>query len=289
MNIQALINILPFLGISLGFIWILNKILNARHDLFDAAEEIAKGNSAVALRRGGAQLALSIMILGVYLSPATHNLLDDVISTIIFNIVCLCFVLFSLFITDKIVLPVINNNEAVRDGNKAVGNVEFSTLVMTGLVGFASIYGEQKDFLGQTGVIGDILSSVFYFIVSQVIVVLFIFLIEMIRKGLVEKIKGGNEAASIYLGGKLISYGLIVCGIMRGDAGDISIYQQIANFALLSIISFVILFVVEFIVDKIIWTETTIQEVFDENNIAASKQLACVKIGISLVIGLGLI
>ena len=73
----------------------------------------------------------------------------------------------SLFITDKAMLPKLNNTEELKKGNVAVGFVEFGTLIMTGILAYASIKGDE----------GGVLSSIIYFFVGQASIIFLVFLV----------------------------------------------------------------------------------------------------------------
>jgi len=115
------------------------RVLN----LYDAKEQITNNNLAVGVRRGGVQLGLAIAMIGVLSGGTSLDLQQEITQTVGYGLLSVVFMLFSLLVTDKLVLPGIGNNEELKKGNLAVGVVEFGALIMTGIVAYASIAGED--------------------------------------------------------------------------------------------------------------------------------------------------
>ena len=137
---------------------------------YNADEQLAGGNLAVGLRRTGAQFGLAIAVTGVLSSSGADDLLADLFNTASYGFIAVVFMLSSLLITDRLVLPGVNNQESLKQGNVAVGFVEFGMLVATGIVAYSSMVGEG----------GGMLSSLSYFIAGQITLVALVIVYEKI-------------------------------------------------------------------------------------------------------------
>lgn len=242
--------------------------------------EILSGNLAVGMRRGGAHLGLAVAMIGVASGASNPDLVKDMIGMFGYGALAVGFMLSSLFVTDKLILPGVDNNKALGEGNAAVGAVEFGALLMTGIVAYASIYGDG----------GNWISSMVYFVAGQASLVLVALVYEKLFKGyaLVDRIKNGELASGIYLAGKLIAYGLVLQSAIVGHGkGDLSV--AVADFATSAIGGFVLLFAFEWIVDKLIVTSTSVKDILAKNQPAAAIQLCLPKIGFAMFLGIAML
>ena len=138
--------------IYIGFALCLKLVLNFKASAYYKADDmIAGGNLAVGLRRSGAQLGLAIAMMGVMAGSSSGSLLQDLLLTATYGALATLFMVSSLMITDKLVLPGVKNMMALKDNNIAVGAVEFGMLVATGIIAFSSIYGEGGGCIWEAG------------------------------------------------------------------------------------------------------------------------------------------
>ena len=253
---------------------ILNRITRKQ---YAASQAIAEGNHAIALRRAGAHLGLAIGMLGVLSGTASGGFVHDLLLSAGYGALALVFMLVSLQVTDRLLLPGVDNTKELGNGNLAVGITEFGALLMTGVIAYASVKGDE----------GGVGSSLIYFAVGQASMVLLILAYEKIRPGidLVRRIQQGQAACGIYLAGKAIAYGLILqSAIVNSGTGDFLDNAQ--QFLFVALAGVAMLAVFEILADKLIVTGTTVAKLLDENRVAAALQLASVKIGVALVLGL---
>lgn len=262
---------------------VMRFILNFRSAQSYSADEVMKaGNMAVGLRRSGAQLGLAISMIGVMSGSSHENLLQDVIDTSLYGMIAVFFMVFSLIITDKAVLHRVANTQELKKGNMAVGLVEFGTLIMTGILAYASITGDA----------GGILSSIVYFIAGQIMLISFVAAYEYVfgkRLNLMQKITDGNLSAGMYLGGKIICYGLIIQSAIVGNADASSYTQSAVNFLSISIAGMIILYLFEFLFDRVIMVTSTVKEVLEKDLRVIALQLSLAKIGMALILGMAIL
>jgi len=258
-------------------------ILNFRYAQAYSADDVMKeGNMAVGFRRSGAQLGLAISMIGVMSGSSHADLIQDVLDTSLYGVMAVFFMVFSLIITDKAVLHRLNNTHELKNGNVAVGLVEFGTLIMTGILAYASITGDT----------GGIWSSIIYFVAGQIMLISLVAAYENIlgkRLNLIQKITDGNLSAGMYLGGKVICYGLIIQSAIVGN-GDVSSYtQSIINFLIISIAGMILLYLFEFLFDRVIMVTSTVKEVLEKDLRVIALQLSLAKIGMALILGMAIL
>lgn len=274
-----------FASIALGFAYLLSRSLNftiTRNSEveYDPAKDIANGNVALGFRRCGAQIAVALAVLGVFTGKADPNFLVDVASSLGWGLLAIVLVLVSKFIVDKAVLPSINNDDEVKAGNIAVGIVEFGALVMTGIIAFASIYGDGG------GWWSSLKSTVGYFVLAQATVVVLVLAYEKLfsKHRLLENIAKGDCASAVYLASKMIAYGFIMVSVVKGD-DTAALIPSLIEFGIYTAAGMAYLYVSEWLIDWFIITETTVSEMLAENNVAAALQLAGPTVGVACILG----
>jgi uncharacterized membrane protein YjfL (UPF0719 family) len=182
-----------------------------------------------------------------------------------------------LFITDRLVLPGINNQEALKQGNMAVGFVELGMLVATGIVAYSSMVGEG----------GGMLSSLSYFIAGQITLVALVIIYEKVFVGnfdIVEAIGNKNVASGIYLGGKMIAYSLILKSAIAGNGSSALLADLVLEFLAVAALGMLFLYLFEYLLDRLIVTSANLSSMLSKDSIVPVMQLASAKIGIALIL-----
>lgn len=244
---------------------------------YNADEQMVGGNLAVGLRRTGAQFGLAIAIMGVLSGGSAGNLLADLFSTALYGVIAVVFMLSSLFITDRLVLPGINNQQALKQGNVAVGFVELGVLVATGIIAYSSMAGEG----------GGILSSLLYFIAGQITLVALVVVYEKVfirNFDIVEAVGKNNIASGIYLGGKMIAYALILKSAIAGNETRSQPVDLALEFFALAALGMIFLYLFEYILDRLIVTSANLSSMLGKDSVVPAVQLASAKIGIALIL-----
>jgi uncharacterized membrane protein YjfL (UPF0719 family) len=244
---------------------------------YNADEQMVGGNLAVGLRRTGAQFGLAIAVMGVLSGGSAGNLLADLFSTALYGVIAVVFMLSSLFITDRLVLPGINNQQALKQGNVAVGFVELGVLVATGIIAYSSMAGEG----------GGILSSLLYFIAGQITLVALVVVYEKVfirNFDIVEAVGKNNIASGIYLGGKMIAYALILKSAIAGNETRSQPVDLALEFFALAALGMIFLYLFEYILDRLIVTSANLSSMIGKDSVVPAVQLASAKIGIALIL-----
>lgn len=267
-----------YAGIYACFAFMLSQVLNRRAaGQFSAEDAIAGGNVAVGWRRSGAQVGLAIAFLGVLMGKSNPSFLTDILNSSLYGVVAIVFIGVSLFIVDKAILPNIDNNKAISEGNTAVGITEFGILVMMGTIAFASIYGDT----------GGFISSIGYFVLGQATVIVLVIVSEKLTIGvnLLKNIAEGQVASGAFLAGKMIAYGIILMSAIKGAGGNAGLVPSLIEFGVAAGIGMFFLWCAELFIDRFIVTKTSIKEMLNDNNVAAVLQLSGVRIGMALILG----
>ena len=283
MNIENYMYYVMYALVYLALATVMKYILNIKSsNHYSADEQIAEGNMAVGLRRSGAQLGLAIAMIGVLSGKSSPDVVNDLINTVIYGFVAIGFMLVSLFITDKALLPKVDNTAELKKGNVAIGMVEFGTLVMTGILAYASIKGDD----------GGIVSSIIYFIAGQITMILLVLLYEkVLAKNInpVACVVESNMSAGIYLSGKIIAYGLILQSAIIGNGLALSPADAAIEFVIAAAAGMIMLYVFEILIDLLIITSTKVSDIILKDQQVAAVQLTLAKVGMALILGMAIL
>lgn len=278
MNIEQYGIYILYTLIYLGFAVMLRGILNYKSaSNYSADEEMDGGNLAVGLRRTGAQFGLAIAMMGVLSSGASESLLSDLLNTALYGLLAVAFIVSSLVVTDRLVIPGVNNLDELKENNISVGIVELAMLVATGIIAYSSLLGET----------GGVISSISYFVAGQLTLVGLVLVYEKIiskRFNIVSSIKDNNTASGLYLAGKLIAYALILKSAISGNTLASSISGMIIEYLTLAIAGFIILYIFEIIIDKFIVTSSRVSSILENDKFVPAIQLAASKVGVALIL-----
>ena len=265
-----------FLAIAFAWMWAAKSFLDLRmRSVYDGDQEIAESqNLAIALRRSGLYLGVAIGMLGA-LSGAGSGFAADVVEMALEGGAMVVFLFIAQAITDAVVVPGIKNAEALRDGNVAVGLVEFGVSVATGLVAYGSFAGEG----------GGLPSAVVFFALGQLaLIVLAVAYERMTPYHVVEGVRGGNVAAGLMLGGTLLAFGFILNSSLSGNF--VGWTEDLLGFAASAGMGIVLLLLLQWPIDRLFLPGTTLRnEIETSPNPAAVAVAVAVKTALALVIG----
>jgi uncharacterized membrane protein YjfL (UPF0719 family) len=259
--------------VGIFFIWLGKKMDDFRTKDFDDDRHIDDGNVAVGLRRAGLYLGIAIALSGA-LSGASKGFFLDLTQLIIDGFIIIGFLFSSRFINDFIMMAHLDNDaECIREfitpdggktiGNTAVGMVEASMYIATGFILNGSLSGGGGSFFQ------SLVSVVLFFIIGQMVLLLFGFIYEVITPFNVRKeIKDNNLAAGIGLGGILIALGIILMGSLTGPFTGWG--NDLASFGIYTVYGMVMLLVFRVIIDRVILPTTNLAtEIKEDQNVAA--------------------
>jgi len=246
---------------------------------FDANHEIEENsNGGIGLRRGGLYLAIAIGMLGTVTAPSmAHSFLGDILAVALDGMFVLVFVMTARIIFDAVVIHDLDNDQAIKDGNKAVGFVEAGGYIATGVIAFSSFHGEG----------GPWYSSLVFFVLGQVVLLAMVRAYEVFAPfNAVEEVYRGNEAAGLLLGGMMVAIAFMLYGAISGPfTGWLA---DLTSFALSAAAGIVLMiFVINKYVDQLFLPGTDIRtEVVRDRNVAAITVVVAVKIALGLALGM---
>jgi uncharacterized membrane protein YjfL (UPF0719 family) len=266
-----------FVIISILIIWLAKLIADRRTTEFDDDAHIDDGNLAVGLRRAGLYLGIAIALAGT-MGGDSKNFLSDLLNLLADGALILICLFSARFINDKIMLGPINNDKECMKGNAAVGVSEACMYIATGFILNGSLSGSSHS------LIESVLSTIVFFILGQIALLVFGYLYEKITPFNVrDEIKNNNLAAGIGLGGILIALGIILRGSIEGPFTGWR--SDIANFSIYTIYGIIMLLIFRIVIDKMFFPTTKLTiEIKEDKNIAALLVAESAIIAVAIII-----
>jgi uncharacterized membrane protein YjfL (UPF0719 family) len=262
----------PLLGMLV--VWLVKLADNKRAPFDEDKAMLLESNLAVGLRKSGICLGLFLALAGI-LSGNSSKILADLwnFAQGAIMIVILLFVTFE--INKRIILRKVNNDEAVAKGNVAVGAVEFSTLVGTGIIMNGAFTGEG----------GGLWAAGVFFALGQIALVIVFYLEAAIsRRNIQEEIEiKGNIAEGVDVAGILIAISIILrAAIMGPFTGWIPGLEEFGIYLALGLVA---LFAFKALARKIFMPRVSYADEMDkQRNEAVAIFAACVEISVAVVI-----
>ena len=208
---------------------------------------VEKDNRAIAVSFVGYLLGLGIILEGVVsqessslaTGSARRDLLLDVGDTLLWGVIGIVLLQLARWINDKWLLSsFLNTKELVEDQNVGTGAVEFGSFVGSALIIRVLLMGEGASILT------SIVETVAYFLVAQVIFVLFGKVYQLAtRYDVHHEIEQDNAAAGVSLGLSLIAVSILVSSYL-------SRYDSLLGLALWFVMGTVLLLGSRYLVDK---------------------------------------
>jgi uncharacterized membrane protein YjfL (UPF0719 family) len=259
------------------FMWLAKMVFDlTTMSHYDPNYEIEENsNLAVGLDRAGLYLGIAIGMYGSVSSGVSHSFLQDSQALAVDGVMIVVFTLISRFLTNRVIIANIANQTALKQGNVAVGLVEASGYIATGLIMYGSVTGEG----------GAWWSIIVWFALGQLALLILVYLYEwMTPYKVVDNIKKGNVAAGLMLGGIMVAMGFILKGAISGPS--LGWVMDLEAFAI-SLVNSIVLLLVIFhqLVDRIFLPGTTIKtEIERDQNSAAIAVVVSVKVAMALFI-----
>lgn len=269
--------------IIIAFLYIrLAKFISDRKAMkkgLDANLSILNSNNmALALRRSGLYFAIGLGMFGAIAGPSRGFWLDTGL-LLIDGALVVAFIFIAQAINDKQVLRHMDNTQAIKDKNLAVGYTEFGAYIATGLIAMASFQGEG----------GGIISSLVFFVFGQVLLVIATKVYEKFTSwNVISEVANGNAGAGMMLGGIMIAISIAIFGAIAGDFNSWA--TDIPNFLVSAIMAILFLVIASKLIDDLFLTGTSVEEeIAKANNCAAISIAIAIKIVAALMITAALI
>lgn len=280
LNLPGLLLTLGAIIVGLAGFW---HFINWRTKFDDDHELFDKNNYAYLLQRAGLLGAFLIGCVPVIVRERTGGTWFEI--GVMFAQIAWVFValLAVRVVVDKLLLPKIDNLQALLDGNIALGAVEAGFYIGFGAILNGSLTGTSPSGFETAA------STVVFGLLGLAVMIGMFFVHEYIvrrfsKLHLRENIQNGDMAASLEVAGILAALGIVV---REGVAGDfVSWPDSLFAFAMTALFAIVILYVLRFAIDKVIFRKHTIRQIVTEGRVVAAAMLAALFIIGAIPVGM---
>lgn len=270
-NIVGGIGLVGVLIAGVALLALATFIANKRvKHLYDANHELVENdNLALSFRRTGLLIGLAIPLAGSlsvdFLTIGTFlgSLRDATI------IIVLMFI--SLALSDKFLLPNMDNDKEIQSKNMTVGIIDFGLLIATGLV-------LQGSFSGA----GVWYSSIVFFVLGQIILIgtVKIYASRILKKSASHDY---NKPIAILMASYLIGLGIIMRTSLYGDFTSWG--SDICSFLIWAAVGIALLIVLTTsLINKVFLHTSSIKQEIEDENIAGMLYIGAIKISVSLLV-----
>jgi uncharacterized membrane protein YjfL (UPF0719 family) len=238
--------------------------------LFRSRRADHPANLALSLRHGGLYLAIALAMTAG-LQGGTGGFVNDLLELVRDGAVIVFALLVAQKLNDWCIVPGLDNDRAVAEGNTAVALTEFGSYVATGMIASASFGGGE----------GSWLTALVFFALGQVALIAGFWAQERLLPGsFVAEVVRGREGAGVAVGGVLMALGVI---LRAGIAGPFLGWEaSLRAFALYSLGGILFLLAFQEIFTAIFVKHRHVEDQY--HNVGTSSVVACGQIALALVI-----
>jgi uncharacterized membrane protein YjfL (UPF0719 family) len=174
--------------------------------LFRSKRAKAQQNLALSIRHGGLYLAIAIAMTSALQGNST-GFVHDVVEVLRDGAVIVFALIAAQWINEWLIVPGLDNDQAVADGNTAVALTEFGSYLATGMIASASFGGGE----------GSWLTAIVFFVVGQFALIAGFWAQELLLPGsFVQGVIRGSDGAGVAVAGVLIALGVILRASIAG-------------------------------------------------------------------------
>ncbi|UZR96051.1 DUF350 domain-containing protein [Chondrinema litorale] len=238
------------------------------------AQLTSEDNLAVAISMVGYFIGITVIYLGAVDGPG-NGLLEDLLAVGGYSLGGIILLNISRIINDKLILYKFSTiKEIIEDKNPGTGVVQAASYIASGLVIAGAIHGEG----------GGILSALIFFLVGQVVLIVFALIYEKITPYSVhDEIEKDNTAAGLGFSGGIVAIGIIILKAISGDMESYADHFSTLAFDIALII--VLMVFVRFFFDKFIIPEADLsKEISEDKNIGAGLLEGFISISFACVL-----
>ncbi|MGA2228571.1 MAG: DUF350 domain-containing protein [Syntrophobacteraceae bacterium] len=262
----------PLLGMLV--VWLVKLADDKRAPFDEDKAMLLESNLAVGLRKSGICLGLFLALAGI-LSGRSPKITIDLWNFFQGTVMIVILLFITFEINKRIILRKVNNDEAAAKGNVAVGAVEFSTFVGTGIIMNGAFTGEG----------GGLLAAGVFFALGQIALIITFYLEAAISgRNIQEEIEvKGNIAEGVDVAGILIAISIILRASIIGPfTGWIPGLQGFGVYLALGLLA---LFVFKAVARKIFMPRVSYADEMDkQHNEAVAIFAACIEISVAVFI-----
>jgi uncharacterized membrane protein YjfL (UPF0719 family) len=238
--------------------------------LFRSKQRSQPPNLALSVRHGGLYLAIAIAMTSA-LQGNANGFVQDVLEVLRDGAVIVFALIAAQWLNEWLIVPGLDNDQAVADGNTAVALTEFGSYLATGMIASASFGGGE----------GSWLTAIVFFVVGQFALIGGFWAQELLLPGsFITAVKRGNEGAGVAVAGVLIAFGVILRASIAGPfLGWAASFRALALYAVGGI-AFLVVF--QEIFAYVFVRRRHLDDQY--HAVATSSVVACGQIAIALVI-----
>ncbi|RYG22582.1 DUF350 domain-containing protein [bacterium] len=260
-----------YVGLSVLFILIAKLVADLMTRYDDDLEVRERANGALALRRAGMYLGLAIGLASSLSQPGV-SFPSDLLAFAQDGALLIAVLLIAQVVNEKVMLRGLRTHEAIRENNLAVGAVEFGQFVATGLIFAGAILGE-----------GNHRSSILFAVLGQVgLLLAFELYGRFARWNVRAEIGGGNVAAGVLLGGRLLALGVIVNNSVAGDSSTLA--KDLLSFGVYYVYGLILLAGVTWLADLVFLPKARLHEMIEKRNVPAVALLSAITLAVAIVV-----
>jgi len=167
-------------------------------------------NSAGTIRKTGIVSGLtlgSIAIASNFVSTYIETGSLDFSTVLIYIVILFGALEVGRQVSNKVLLPGVNNRNEIEKGNQSIAYIEFSNFLSTGWIAFSAIIGNSP-----------VEVTLAFLAAGQVIFILTMFFYELLSKdSLVKQIEEGDKLAGMKVAGWMIPLGVLLALSIAGD------------------------------------------------------------------------
>ncbi len=250
---------------------------------FSVNEQLTeKDNKAVAVSFSGYMFGMLIILLGIFHEgtggdATVHQGLDvvrDLLDTLIWGVIGVILLNLARIINDRLILSRFSViKELVEDRNVGTGAVLWGGYIGSALIIRAAISGESGGWLWDVG------GSLLFFLIGQIGFIVYAKIYEwQTRFELHKEIEADNVAAGVAFGLSLVAVGILLSGYLY-------LYDSLPGFLAWLVISWFVLAVSRYIVDKLILPGALLdEEIARDRNWGAALVEGSIAVGMALLI-----
>lgn len=264
-----------FYGILTVLFFVIGKVIYDILTPYNLNNELtSKDNKAVAVSFGSYLFSLGLIIWSVVKQETENFLISDLINTAIWCSIGIIYLQIARLINDKVILNRFNNTkELIEDRNIGTACAEAGSYIGSAIIIYATLQGDAYSFI--TGIV----EASIFFILGQLAMLIFSRVYQLYtRYDLHKEIEKDNIAAGLAFGLSLIALSIFISEFIMYSS-------SLVGFAVWFIISVSLLFIIRFLMDKLILPGSPIDyEIENDRNWGAALIEGSTAIIIALII-----
>ena len=234
-------------------------------------------NLAVTIKDASIYFAIIVSLSGLFIGNGHNSFLYNVSIFVIEGILTILMIAIANMISEKILLPNVDNKSAIEEGNVGIALVDSGIIIGTGFI-----------IKGATSGSGPIWTSIVFFLLAQLAFIIMFKLYEAFTPFDDAKcLENENIACGVMFFGVLVSMSLILSSAVSGD--DTKLLNDIVMFSIDTIKGIITMFAMFALVDLVVLPKVKLAKEIEKGNVYASVVDAAVKVSMASLISIGIV